>query len=220
MKARINPTLILTCVLFTALLAVNAAGAAPTARPPTQAAAAVVVPAVLTVRINEVLPIPPSGGHDWVELLRVRSAYTLYQPIAGKRATNLEAAAQPPNSQSTTPQSTDSSLSGWQLGDGDGHFYTLPAALQPIPLGGRVLVCFNGLGPAADDYDFSDGVAVLHTGIGLVDILDNDADQVALYASISHNSQTLRSFMAYGGPPTGQAATDAVTAGLWPPGGG
>ncbi len=84
-------------------------------------------------------------------------------------------------------------------------------------MGARVLVYFDGLGPAADDYDFADGVAVLHTGAGLVDILDNDADQVALYASSTHNSQTIRSFMAYGGL-AGPAAADAVAAGLWPAG--
>ena len=109
-------------------------------------------------------------------------------------------------------------ISGWQPSDLDGHNYTIPDALPPVPRGGFVLIHFDGLGAGADDYDFSDGVAVLHTPPDLVDIFDDQADQVALYTGTIHNHKTIRDFVAYGGPPGGDA-DHAVAAGLWPPDG-
>jgi len=59
---------------------------------------------------------------------------------------------------------------------------------------------------------------VLHSPPGLVDIFHDQADQVALYTGAIHNHKTIRDFVAYGGPPGGDA-DHAVAAGLWPPDG-
>ncbi len=105
-------------------------------------------------------------------------------------------------------------VSGWQVSDQDGNNYIIPAALPPLPPGAFVLIHFDGLGPAADDYDLADGVAVLHAPAGLTDIFDDAADQVALYTSSQHSPATLQDFVAYGGPPADDA-NDAIAAGLW-----
>jgi hypothetical protein len=215
MKARTRFTLLCTFGLLVALLVTNPTGAAPQPQPVGQAETAAAVAWPVVIRINEVMPIPAPGGHDWVELLHVRAPYTLYLPSAGQHAASQTAPQFPASSFQSLASSP---ISGWQLGDGDGNFYTIPAALPPVPVGARVLVHFDGLGPGADDYDLSDGVAVLHTGLGLVNILENNTDQVKLYTGSTHNSQTIRSFMAYGGPP-GLAGSDAIAAGLWPPDG-
>ncbi|MHC5110461.1 MAG: dockerin type I domain-containing protein [Planctomycetota bacterium] len=108
----------------------------------------------------------------------------------------------------------DAAIAGWQISNQRGGAYTIPAAL-PLPLPGpSVVIHFDGLGPAADDYDFSDGVAELHTPPGMVDIFDPQAGEVALYTSIDHGPETLRSYVAYGGPPE-NGVDDAVDAGLW-----
>ena len=166
------------------------------------------------VRINEVMPRPGPGQHDWVELHRPRAPFTIFLPAVRRGAGGGAIAV----AELAAPNSLDADISGWQIGDEDGHNYTIPAALPPLPRGAFVLIHFDGLGAAADDYDFSDGKAVLHTPAGLADIFEDQADQVALYAGSSHNPETLRDFVAYGGPP-GQDADVAVAAGLWPPDG-
>lgn len=180
---------------------------------PPQAAATASFPAV---RINEVMSRPTAGGHDWVELQYAGGPFTLYLPILPKNAGQLAAAASEPAG--APPQAQpDLDISGWQVSDEDGNSYTLPAALPPIPRRAFVLIYFDGLGPAADDYDFSDGVAVLHAPAGLADIFEDAADQVALYRGSEHTAATIHDFVAYGAAP-GDDAGNATAAGLWPAG--
>lgn len=72
-------------------------------------------------------------------------------------------------------------LAGYRLTDEDGNWYRIPAALPDVPPGAFVVVLFDGLGAAGNGLDFADNVATLHTGPGVVDVFEDDADQVALY---------------------------------------
>ncbi len=166
----------------------------------------------VTVRINEVMPRPGPGEYAWVELYRPQASFTLFLPDlllhsrgVVSRLTRLFAAPDP-----------GADISGWQISDEDGHVYTIPDALPPVPYNAYVVIYFDGRGPEADDYDFSDRVAVLHTPPGLVDVLDPQWDQVALYTGPEHTPETIRDFVAYGGPP-GDEGNNAVAAGLWSP---
>ena len=165
------------------------------------------------LHINEMLPLPGSGQHQWVEFYRPRTPYFLYLPLVMRGTGSLTYfSTAPVGGQSSAPADTD--ISGWHLVNKAGQGYAIPEALPPLPEEVFVLVYFDGLGPGANDYDFSDGLVVLHTPAGLVDTFDPTADQVALYASATHNAQTIRDFLAYGGPP-GEGANDAIVAGLW-----
>ena len=133
-------------------------------------------------------------------------------------------------------------LRGFGLTDEDNNWYRIPAALPDVPAGGFVVIVFDGLGSGSDDYSFSDTVATLHSQTGLVNILEDDADQCALYTYsptvirkvllpvICRNSSTWNppiplpptdapaspviSFVAWGAIP-GSDATAASAAGLW-----
>ncbi|MCD6290756.1 MAG: VWA domain-containing protein, partial [Anaerolineae bacterium] len=164
------------------------------------------------IRINEVMPCPSPGQYAWVELYRPRAPFSLFLPTLLHGTGGLESTG----FGSAAPEAQLLDISGWQISDEDGHAYTIPAALPPVPYNTFVLIHFDGQGPGADDYDFSDGVAVLHTPPGLVNIFDDEADQVALYASSEHTPSTIRDFVAYGGP-SGEDASTAIAAGLWSP---
>ncbi len=178
MKAKVSFVLVMLGVL---LLASSAAGANPQVDAPLA-----VDP--FPVRINEVMPRPSSGGHDWVELHRARASFVHFLPVLSKRA-GANAAAE---SVSLAEPFADPDISGWQISDQDDHNYTIPAALPPAPVGTFIVIHFDGLGPGADDYSFADGVAHLHTPAGLADIFDDEADQVALYTGSTHNPATIR----------------------------
>ena len=125
-------------------------------------------------------------------------------------------------------------LAGYRLTDEDGNWYRIPAALPPVPAGAFVVVVFDGQGSGADDLNFGDNVATLHSPAGLTNIFEDGADQVALYRagysvylplvlSSSGGSPTpvdgiptsnVVSFVAWGGDP-GSDAIGAVTAGVW-----
>ncbi|NOZ28107.1 MAG: VWA domain-containing protein [Chloroflexi bacterium] len=168
------------------------------------------------IRINEVAPNPSSGQHEWVELYRPRVSYDIFFPRFLNAASGGASAGSVRSSRGVgSPLRTALDISGWQISDQDGHSYTIPDALPPVPQGAFVLIYFDGAGPGADDYNFSDGKAVLHTPSGLVDIFEDSADQVALYTGSSHTPDTLVDFVAYGGDP-GEEAADALEAGLWP----
>lgn len=106
-------------------------------------------------------------------------------------------------------------LRGAMLDDGDGHTYILPANLPDVPAGDLVVVIFDGSGNGADDVDFGDGKAVLHTPGGLVNPFAAAGDQLALYRSNSARPDTLLDFVAWG-QPAGTEDDLAVAAGLWP----
>lgn len=74
-------------------------------------------------------------------------------------------------------------ISGYGLTDEDGHWYRIPDALPALPGGALVVIALDGLGSEHDEYDLDDGVATLHSPPGLVDVLEDDADQVALYTT-------------------------------------
>jgi formylglycine-generating enzyme required for sulfatase activity len=125
---------------------------------------------------------------------------------------------------------------GFGLTDEDGNWYRLPQALSWIPAGAFILIIFNGEGSVLDDLDFSDNVATLNSQPGLVDILENDADQVSLYTHVWNNviflpnigtagsstSQSssygfpILSYVAWGNLPTNDGNL-AILQGLWPP---
>ncbi len=159
--------------------------------------------------INEVMPRPVYGQHDWIELYRPRTAFVQFHPLVFPGSAGGYTRI---GDHSIAPSGLD--IRGWIITDRENHVYTIPEALPPVPVDAYVLIYFDGLGPAADDYDFSDGVAVLHTPPGLVDIFDDDADQVALYANGLQEPDALQDFVAYGDAP-GQHAFDAVQAGIW-----
>ncbi len=133
----------------------------------------------------------PTQGPEWVELL-VENALThrVFVPILSKAppATPASEIGEPP-----IPQLVDTfNMQSWQVSNDAGQSYTLPAALPALPIGTRVRIYFDGTGTAADDYDLSDGLVVLHTPPGLVDIFDNLNGQVSLYSSSTHSASTLR----------------------------
>ena len=125
-------------------------------------------------------------------------------------------------------------LAGYGLTDKDGNWYRIPPALPDVPVGGLVVVVFDGRGDAADDLDFGDNVATLHSPAGLADIFEDGADQVALHRPVYYlylpllergsggvatagginPSSGVVSFVAWGADP-GADAADAVTAGVW-----
>lgn len=169
------------------------------------------------VIINELAPITGGAGSEWVELLNLGGGHSVYMPLLlhnyrpGRAMASL---SQEPPLDAVAQAGSGLDISGWQVGDEDGNVYTIPASLGPLPIGGYVQILFDGQGPGADDYDFGDGVAVLHTPAGLVNIFDDKADQVALYTSKTHKPDTLHDFVAYGAPP-GADGDNAVEAGLW-----
>ena len=169
------------------------------------------------IRLNEVMPNPEDGEFEWVELYNGGFHY-LYLPLTLRSTSGLAAASVAPG----LPQTGDGittgpvDITGWQVADEDGNDYTIPDALPSVPPGAYVLIHFDGQGPAGDDYDFSDGLAVLHSPAGMIDVLEDDSDQVALYSSSTHDPNTVVDFMAYGAPP-GEEAANAAASDLWQP---
>ena len=159
--------------------------------------------------INELLPNPMPGEYEWVELHNASLVY-VYLPLVLRNSGGGSGFASPPLlATSPLPASAGpTDISGWEVSDVDGNVYTVPEALPPVPCGGYVLILFDGQGAAADDYDFSDGSAVLHTPPGLVHVFEDEADQVALYTA------SIVDFVAYGAP-AGDDDAAAVVAGIW-----
>ncbi|MFW6082641.1 MAG: hypothetical protein ACOC8C_01160 [Chloroflexota bacterium] len=164
--------------------------------------------------INEVMPNPQDGDFEWVEL-HCATYHTLYLPLV-LRNSGVSASLGLPVFSSTgsarLPGLVD--ISGWQITDEDGNDYTIPDALPAVPPDSYILIYFDGQGATEDDYDFSDGVAVLHTPAGVINVFEDEADQVGLYSSNSHGPDTIRDFVAWG-EATGEDAASAVAAELW-----
>jgi len=76
-------------------------------------------------------------------------------------------------------------LRGFVISDEDGTLYRIPLNLPDLPTGAFVVVYFDGLGASANELDFSDNVAVLHSAVGQVDVFEDDADQVGLYEPVA-----------------------------------
>ncbi|MFC2015855.1 SUMF1/EgtB/PvdO family nonheme iron enzyme [Chloroflexota bacterium] len=168
------------------------------------------------IRINEVMPKPEEGAFEWVELYNASSYHSMYLPLVTRNSSGaaVSAALGAPLSPLSMRVTAIHDISGWQVADEDGNIYSIPDALPAVPPEAYILVVFDGLGPAADDYDFDDGLAVLHSLVGLTDVFEDAADQVALYTSSTHSPDTVADFLAWGEPP-GDNAANAEAAGLW-----
>ncbi|HLE80579.1 MAG TPA: papain-like cysteine protease family protein, partial [Dehalococcoidia bacterium] len=105
-------------------------------------------------------------------------------------------------------------LAGAMLTDEDGNRYTFTSALPDVPVGAFVVVYFDGQGSGIDDYDFSDGRAVLHSTNAMISPFEVTGDQLALYRTQDARPDTLIDFVAWGIDPTVDAA-NAVAASLW-----
>ena len=101
------------------------------------------------------------------------------------------------------------------LTDGDTFSYTIPSALPDVPGGAFVLLQFDGLGPGADDYDFSDQLATLHSSAPLTQPFAAAGDQLALFHPADPLPENLHAFVAWGVTPNAQAAM-AEAANRWP----
>lgn len=163
------------------------------------------------VVINEVMPLPVEGESAWVELF-INTAATFLPFISNNELSASQATESGNGDDIASPANN---LAGWQIGDGDGNFYTFPADLPGLPPQTYVLIHFDGKGEEANDYDASDGRIELHTPPTLVDIFDA-VDQVALFSSSVQTTTTLADFVAYGDFPEARANL-AVQAGEWPP---
>lgn len=105
-------------------------------------------------------------------------------------------------------------VAGCGLTDEDENWYVLPEALPDMPAGAFLVVLFDGQGAAADDLDFSDNVATVHSQPWLVDIFEDGADQAALYSPPPYAISGIISFVAWGADP-GPDDDVAVIAGVW-----
>ena len=141
--------------------------------------------------INEILPLNPVGESQWVELYYPN--YPAFLPAVQRdEDVRTQEVTDPAHDTALIPP--DISLSGWRLVDKNGEAYTIPVDLQPIPPGTYLVIYYDGLGPAQDDHDFSDGVAILHTPPGLVNGFEA-VDQVALFSSAAYTTTSLVDFV-------------------------
>lgn len=185
---------------------------------PAPAAENVATANTTTIILNEVMPKAATGAVEWIELHNTEPFIAeIYLPIIRNDSSNSTGAADESVGQLPTPSSLVAgepvAIGGWQLTSQAGLLYTIPADLPPVPPGGYVLIYLDGQGPAADQLQFVHGVAKLHTPSGVVNRLDDVADQLALYTGSTHSPATIRDFVAWGAPP--QNADDAIVAGLW-----
>ena len=150
-----------------------------------------------SVIISAVLP-NPSSGPEWVMLENRSSAadvmpHQTFLPLV----MNHIAGSMPISTVGQPPTLSVSDIAGWRLGNG-ADWYTLPDDLPPLPAGAKLIVYFDGLGAAADDYDLSDGMAELHTPAGMVNMLPDTAGKVFLYASEANTPENLRAQYEWG----------------------
>jgi hypothetical protein len=147
------------------------------------------------VVIHSVLPNPESGP-EWVELINESElSRQVFLPMVTVTQDGPPASAGTPTpAQMMTPSTV---MTGWQLGNGENAWYDFPAELPPAPYGARIMVYFDGAGPGANDYDFSDNLAVLHTPPGLVNIFNDAQGKAILYAGVERMADQLRSTLSW-----------------------
>ncbi len=169
--------------------------------------------------INEVMPKAGADGVEWIELHNTAPQPPIYLPMLLKNSTGSPSPgvmAGPISAQSPLAPEVSFTISGWQVVATGGNLFVIPDAMPLVPPNGYVLIRFDGLGEAANDYDFSDGKAVLHSAPGQVNMLADAEDFLALYSSATHSESTLKDYVSWG---TAFPAEDhAVAAGLWPAG--
>ena len=120
--------------------------------------------------LNEVMPKAEAGQPEWVELYNDMSV--IYLPLVMKSYSTQAARYAP----AAINAGAGVSIAGWQVSDEDGHIYTVPITLPPVPPKAYVLIYFDGKDAAYDDYDFSDGKAELHTPAVLTNVFDDAAE--------------------------------------------
>lgn len=144
------------------------------------------------VIVNAVLPNPTSGP-EWVELFNdSQLIYKIYIPLMTRGQDDA-----PSGGVVKAGNGPATNIAGWQLGNDDGNWYTIPGELPPVPYGAKVKIYFDGAGPTNNDYDFSDNLAVLHTPPGLTNIFPDLNGQAVLYASGVRTPETFRSKQAW-----------------------
>jgi formylglycine-generating enzyme required for sulfatase activity len=125
-------------------------------------------------------------------------------------------------------------VAGYGVTDEDDNWYRIPSSLPDVPADAFVFVIFDGQGSAADDLNFGDNVATLHSPPGMTNIFEDGADQIALYRSQNRlflplilsavsgspkpgnmtPSSAVVSFIAWGADP-GADDDGAVYSGVW-----
>ncbi len=165
--------------------------------------------------ISEVAPAADAAHPAWVELTVGRVALTT--PPATNRiflplVQNSNGQVAVSSVQSAAAPSAGTALGNWRISDEDGNNYVIPTTLPDLPKGTRIVILFDGQGPATDDLDFGDGSVRLHTPAGLSDIFEKAGDQVALY----DDANQIKDFVAWG-QAAGEDQNAAVAAGIWTP---
>ena len=105
-------------------------------------------------------------------------------------------------------------LDGWTITDEAGSpKFTFPAV--SLPGGAFIEVEF---GPGTTDLDLSDGLGRVATNGDSIDVFDEIAGGIALYAGavLPANVRDFVAWSADGSAPSGAAASDAIAASLWP----
>ncbi|MBW2737458.1 MAG: hypothetical protein JRE64_01140 [Deltaproteobacteria bacterium] len=103
-------------------------------------------------------------------------------------------------------------IAGFDITDVADDTYAIPTALPPVPPGAFVVINFDGLGPGADDYDFSDGVVELHSSILTGNVFTDVEDSVILYSGTPHDESTKKDFVAWGDYPFADKSINTIVA--------
>ncbi len=146
--------------------------------------------------ISAMLP-NPSHGPEWVMLenrdTRLENKpFKVFLPVMHLRDSDL-----PSETVGPPPAPSFIEMDGWRLGRA-GQWYFFPSDMPPVPLGANVKVYFDGLGEEANDYNFSDGVAELHTPAGLTNVFPDTKGKVFLYAGDVSTPANLRAQYEWG----------------------
>lgn len=147
--------------------------------------------------ISAALPNPTSGS-EWV-MIENRIAgsgnkpFKTFLPLVAMGNTG----AKPIGGIGEPPTLDIVDIAGWRLGNGN-TWYLFPYDLPPMPAGAKVILYFDGLGAAADDYDYDDGTAALHTPAGMVNVLPDTKGVIFLYAGDVNTPDNLRARYEWG----------------------
>jgi hypothetical protein len=93
-------------------------------------------------------------------------------------------------------------IDNYDITDKDDNTYTISSALPDLPPDNYVVIIYDGIGSGFDDYDFSDGKAILHTPAGLSgEVFEDVTDTCILYTGSTHDETTKIDFVAWGDYP-------------------
>lgn len=147
--------------------------------------------------ISAVLP-NPKHGPEWVMIENhiAGSGNKPFKTFLPLVATD-NAGAKPIGGIGQPPALNIADIAGWRLGNGN-TWYTIPHDLPPMPAGAKVIVYFDGKGAPADDYEYDDGAAELHTPAGMVNLLPDTQGVIFLYAGDVNTPDNLRARYEWG----------------------